>query len=121
VSKLEGEGGEDGSKVAPVIEVPRAEETGPQLPVRKTHLCERLSDGRLPCPGETVEPEHSLVLFILRPLFELEEDTSPRPLHASLSVATEVPGVRDVTHAVQKGEVCSILLAGYYAWVDFFG
>ena len=115
MSELEGEGGEDRPEVAPVVEVPRTKETGTQFPVRKTHLCERLSDGRLPCPGETVEPEHSFIPLIFGPLFELQEDFSPRPLHASLSVSTEVSGVSYVIHAVETVELRSILLANYYA------
>jgi len=65
VSELEGEGGEDGPKVAPVVEIPRTEEARPELPVRKAHLRKCMGDGRLPGPGETVEPEHPFVLLIV--------------------------------------------------------
>jgi hypothetical protein len=47
-------------------------------------------------------------------LFELEEDVSPGSLHASLPVPAEVPSASDMTHAVEKGEVRSLLFAGYY-------
>jgi len=65
VSELEGEGREDGSKVAPVVEIPGTEETRPELPVSEAHFRKRLSDGRLPGPGEAVEPEHALVSLVV--------------------------------------------------------
>ena len=114
MSELEGEGGEDGSKVAPGFEIPRTEETGPELLIRKAHLCKRLGDGRLPCPGKAVEPEHPFGLIVPGPLFEVGEDISPGPLHAPLSVSTEVPGVSDVANPLEKVKVRSILFADYY-------
>jgi len=65
VSELEGEGGEDGSKVAPVVEIPGTEETRPELPVSEAHFRKRLGDGRLPGPGQAVEPEHALVSLVV--------------------------------------------------------
>ena len=117
MSELEGEGREDCPKVAPVVEISGTEEARPELSVRKAHLRKSLCDGRLPSPGEAVEPEHALVLFIVQPVFELEEDISPGPLHAPLIVSTEIPGVSDVTHTVEKGEVRPLLFSGYYAWM----
>ena len=116
MGELEGDGGEDGPKVAPVVEIPRTKEAGPQIPVRETHLRERLSDRRLPRPGKAVEPEYTLVFFIPRPLLELEQDLSPRPLHAPLSVSAEVPSLRNVTNPVKNPKVRSVLLADYYQW-----
>ena len=118
MGELEGEGREDGPKVAPVVGVPRTEEAGSQLPIRETRLCERLGDGRLPRPREAVEPEHPFVPFIPRPLFELEKDLSPSPLHTSLPVSAEVPGVGNVIQATEAGQLSFILLANYYGWVD---
>jgi hypothetical protein len=60
IGELEGEGGEDVLNVAPVLEISRAEETRPELSIRITGLGERLGDGRLPGPRETVEPEKAL-------------------------------------------------------------
>ena len=114
MSELEGEGREDGSKVAPGFEIPRAEETGPELLIRKTHLCKRLGDGRLPCPGKAVEPEHPFGLIVPGPLFEVGEDISPGPLHAPLPVSTEVSSVGNMANAFEKVEVRSILFPDYY-------
>ena len=113
MSELEGEGGEDGSKVAPVFEIPRTEETGPELLIRKAHLCKRLGDGRLPCPGKAVEPEHAFGLFVPGPLLEVGEDISPGSFHAPLSFSTEIPGVSDMTNPLEKVMVRSILFPDY--------
>ena len=121
MSELEGEGGEDRPKVSPGFEIPRTEETGPELPICKTHLCERLGDGRLPCPSEAVEPEHAFGLFVPGPLFEVGEDISPGPLHAPLSFSTEVPGVSDMANPLDKVKVRSILFADYYELADSQG
>jgi len=118
VSELEGEGGEDGPKIAPVVEISGTEEARPEFPVRKADLRKRLGDGRLSGPCEAVEPKHALVLLIVQPAFELEEDVSPGPLHASLPDPTEVSGVSDVTHAVEKGEVRPLLFSGYCVWTS---
>jgi hypothetical protein len=60
VCELEGEGGENILDVSPVLEISRTEETRAELPVREAGLSERLGDGRLPGPRETVQPEHTL-------------------------------------------------------------
>ena len=59
VSGLEGEGGEGGSKVVLVVEIPRTEKARLGVPIRRIHLPKRPSDSRLPSPGETIEPEHA--------------------------------------------------------------
>ena len=88
MSELEGEGGDDGAKVAPVIEITRTEETRSELPVRETRLGERLGDSGFPGSGESVEPEDPFIFFVVQPAFDLEEDIPPSSLHASLSIPT---------------------------------
>ena len=107
MSELEREGGEDRPNATPVVEVPRTEKTGPQLPIRKRPLCKRLCDRQFPRPSQTVEPEHPFILFIVQPAAEMGADISPSTLHASFPITTEIPSVRDVIHAIQKGEVRS--------------
>lgn len=114
VSELECKGGKDRPKVAPVFKIPRTKKAGPKFCIRKAHLRKRLGDGRLPCPCETAEPEHPFILFIVQPGFELGEEISPGTLHAPLSVPAEVPSVGYVIHAVEKSEVRSLLIIGYY-------
>ena len=64
VSELEGEGGEDVLDISPGLEISRAEETRPELPVREASLSKCLGDGRLAGPRETIQPENTLVCFI---------------------------------------------------------
>jgi hypothetical protein len=45
VGELEGECREDHLKIAPVLEIPRAEKAGPELSVREARLGECLGDG----------------------------------------------------------------------------
>jgi len=112
VGELEGESGEDGSEVAPVVEVSRTEEARPELPVGKAHLRKCLGDGGLAGPGEAVEPEYALVLLIVQPGFELGEDIPPGPFHASLSVSAEVAGVWGMIHPLEKVEARPFLFSG---------
>ena len=54
------------------------------------------------------------ILFIIDPAFKPGEDVSPRPLHASISVPTEVSCVGRVLHPVEQDEVRSLLVSGHY-------
>jgi len=71
-------------------------------------------DGRLPGPGDSVEPEHVFVFLVVSPAFKLGEDVSPGPLRAPLPIPAEIPGVWSMIHPPEKCEVCVALLAGYY-------
>ena len=64
--------------------------------------------------GQTVEPEHVLIFFVA-PGFKLGEDISPGPLHASLSVSTEVSRVGSVRHPVETREGHTLLQSSYNA------
>ena len=111
MSELEGEGGEDGAEVAPVIEIARTKKARSELPVREARLGKRLGDGGFPGSGEAVKPEHAFVFVIIQPAFDLEEDISSSPLHASLSIPTQVSSVGGVIHPSEKGKVRSLLLS----------
>ena len=118
MSELEGEGREDEPKVAPIVEIPGTEEARPELAVRKTDIRKRLGDSRFPGPGESVEPEHPFVLFIVRPVIKLGEDISPGPRHASFSIPTAVSSVCSMAHSLKKGKIRSVLFACYYTWAN---
>ena len=111
MSKLEGEGGEDGAEVAPVIEIAGTKEACSELPVREARLGESLGDGGFSCSGEAVEPEDSFIFFIIQPAFDVGEDISPSPLHAPSSISAQISGVRGMIHPSQEGKVCSLLLS----------
>jgi len=54
--ELDGQGGEYGVEVAPVLEVSGAEERGTELTICEQPLRDRLCDCALSCPGQSVEP-----------------------------------------------------------------
>jgi len=114
VSELEGEGGENGPEIAPVVEISRTEEARSELPICEAHLRKCLGDSRLPSPGEAVEPEHMFILFVIQPALKLEEDVSPGTLHASLPIPGEMTSVCSMMHPLEKSEARSALFWGYY-------
>ena len=65
VSELEGEGGEDGAEVAPVVEISRTKETRTEPPVCKARFGKRLGNGGFSGSGEAVEPEDPFIFFVV--------------------------------------------------------
>ena len=57
VCELERKGGEDEVQVATVLEVSGAEKGCPKETISEQKLRDGLSDGRLPCSGEAIQPE----------------------------------------------------------------
>ena len=114
VGELEGEGWEYCLEVVPVLEVSRAKEAGSELPVREARIGERLGDGRFPRPGEAIQPEDALILFLRQPLLELEENFLPCPPQAPLHFPRAVAGICCVAHTIEQGEVRRFLFAGQY-------
>ena len=100
VCELERDRREDHLKVAPVLEVSRTKEACAKDSIREASLGKRLSNGRLSGPCKTIEPEHTVVSFVLEPTFELQEDIPPRSLQTPLPVPRMVPGPIDVRHGV---------------------
>jgi len=83
---LERERWEDHLEVTPVLEISRAKETRAKLSIREANLGERLGDGRLSGPCKAIQPEYAVVLFVLQPMFELQENIPSRSPQAPLSV-----------------------------------
>ena len=71
VGKLEGKRWKDHPEIAAVLEVSRAEEAGSEFSIREGCLGECLGYGRLPGPGEAVQPEDTLALLTVQPAFNL--------------------------------------------------
>ena len=103
--ELEGKGWKDFLKIAAVLEVSRAEEAGPEIPVRKHCLGERLGDGRLSSPGQAVQPENTLGPFAREPIFDILQDTFPCSPQTPLPIPTAVSGIYGVVQSLQKDEV----------------
>ena len=100
-------------EVAPVLEISRAKEARAKLSVGEANLGEGLGDGRLPCPCETIQPEHAVVSFILQPSFELEEDVRSSSLQAPLPVPGAIPGHVGGTNVLQKVTIFVSLFASH--------
>ena len=103
--KLEGKGWEDLLKIAAVLGVPRTEETRPKLSVLGACLGEGLGDGRFSGPGQTVEPEDTLVPFFCKPVVNVLEDLRPCSPQTPMSVPTKIFGVRGGMQTIEKGEI----------------
>ena len=73
--ELDSEGGEDEPEVAPIREISRTEERGPELPIREHPLCDRLSDGALPRPSQPIQPVDGRLVEIPGPESDLVQDT----------------------------------------------
>ena len=102
---MEGERWEDFLKIAAVLEVSRTEEAGPEIPVRKHCLGERLGDGRFSSPGQAVQPENPLGPFAHRPVFDILQDTFPRSPQTPLPIPTAVSCIYGVVQSLEKDEV----------------
>ena len=88
--ELDRKGGKDEVEVAPVQEVPRTEEGGSKLTICEHPLCDRLGDGALPCPGQSVQPIDRRFIEIPCPDFDLVQDSSTGSLQTSFAVAMAI-------------------------------
>ena len=114
IGKLECNCWEDCVKTAPILEVPRAEETGTEPSICETHLGKCLGDGRLSRPGEAVQPENTLVSLVCQPTFDLGKNILPRPPQASLPVPGTVSSFCCAAQTVEECEVGRFLFIGHY-------
>ena len=67
VGKLESESGEYEVQVAAILKVSRTKEGCSQETIGEDTFGDGLSDRRLPCPGESVEPENGGFLEVFGP------------------------------------------------------
>jgi len=118
VGKLKGESWEDCFEIDPILEISRAKEARPELSVRKADLGKRLGNGRLPGPRKAIEPEHTAVLFVLQPTFELQEDICPSSPQTPPPVPRTVSGLIGVMQVFQKTAIHIFLFTSYYKMWD---
>jgi len=69
--ELDGKGGKDGVKIAPVLEVSRTEEGGTELPLCEQPLRDCLCDRALSCSRQPVEPVDGGFVEVPRPVLDL--------------------------------------------------
>jgi len=113
MGKLEGESWKYCLEIASVLEISRAEEARTELSICEADLGKCLGDGRLSGPGKAIQPEHTVVSFVLHPTFELQEDIHPSPPKASLIVPGIMPGFIGVTHIFHKTTIHVFLFLSY--------
>ena len=79
-SELNRKGREDEAEVAPIREVPGAEEGRPKFSVRENPLRNRLGDGGLPCSRQPVQPVDGRLVEVPRPALDPVQNGTTRPL-----------------------------------------
>ena len=90
--KLDGEGGEDQVEVAPVLEIPGAEEGGTELSTRERPLRNCLCDGCLPRSGQPIQPVDGRFVEVPSPVFNGIQNSPARPLEAPVAVTMSILG-----------------------------
>ena len=85
--KLDRKGWENELEVAPIQEVPRAEERGSELSICEYPLRDRLRNGALPRPGQPVQPVDAGLTRVLCPEFNSVQDGSARSFEATIALA----------------------------------
>ena len=77
-------------EIAPVLEVPRAEEGGTKQSVREHPLCDRLGDGCLSRSGEPVQPVDRRFVEVAGPKFNLVQDGASCSLETTAAIAMPI-------------------------------
>ena len=91
--ELDGQGWEDGLEVPAVLEVPRAEEGCTQPPICKGPFRDRLRNGALPRPCETVQPVDGGFVEVAGPEFDFVQNCCPCSSETTIPVAMSILGV----------------------------
>ena len=101
VCELESKGGKYEVEVAAVLEVSRTKEGRSQETVSEDTLGDGLSNRRLPCPGESVQPEDGGVVEVFSPRLDVGQDSLARAPEAASAISMLIPGPTSTTAAVQ--------------------
>ena len=101
VCQLKGEGREDEAKVAAIFEVSRTEKGCSQEPIGEDALSDGLSDRRLPCPGEPVQPEDGRLAEVFGPRLDLAQDSLPSASEAASAVPMLVSSPTSTAAVIQ--------------------
>ena len=101
MGELESNGGEDEVQVAAVLKVSRTKEGRSQETVSEDTLGDGLSDRRLPCPGEPVQPEDGGLVEVLSPRLDLAQDSLARTPEAASAISMLISSPTSTAAAVQ--------------------
>jgi len=89
-------------EVAPVLEVSRAEEGGPELSVYEYPLRDGLGDGALPCSGQTIQPVDGRLVEVPRPELDLVQNGSASSLQTTPTASVTVLGILGTPEIVEN-------------------
>ena len=103
--ELDREGGEYRVEVTPIQEVSRLEERGAELSACECPLCDRLRDGTLPRPSQSVQPIDRWPIEIPRPELDRVQDMSADSLEAAFAAAVPIPGCPRAGEVVEDGYI----------------
>ena len=130
--ELDAEGGEYELEVAPVLEVPRAEERGPKLSFCEHPFRDRLCNRTLSGPGQPIQPVDRRLAKVPCPQLNRIQDNSASTLETSITVTVSILGplcteevvqdscigyqrfVSDAIHRERKDLLTWVLLRGYF-------
>ena len=101
VCELERKGGEDETEVATVLEVSGAKKGCPQETISEDTLNDGLSDGRLPRPGEAVQPEDWGCVKVFSPRLDLVQDGFTRSPEATSTISMLISSPMSTAAAVE--------------------
>ena len=88
--ELNSKGGEDKLEIAPVLEVSRAKEGGPEPSLGEHPLCDRPRDRTLSRSGESIQPVDGGQARVARPEFDLVQNRAPGSLETTIVVAVSI-------------------------------
>ena len=104
-------------EVTSVLEVSGTEERGTKLSICKQPLCDRLRDGALSCPGQSVQPVDGRLAEVPRPVFNSVQDGSASSLEATPMVAMSILNSLCATKLVEGGCLsCRRFASGALGW-----
>ena len=101
--ELDSQGGENRLEVPPVLEVSGAKEGGAKPSICKRPLRDRLGDGTLSRPSETVQPVDGGLAEVADPKFDLIQDCYARSPETTIAVAVSIPGLLCTPDTVEGG------------------
>ena len=101
VCELESKGGEDEVQATAVLEVSRTKKGRSQETVGEHALSNCLSDRRLPCPGEPVEPEDGGLIEVFGPRLDLVQDRLACAPEAASAISMLISSPTSTTATIQ--------------------
>ena len=90
-------------EVPPVLEVSGAKEGSTKPSICKRPLRDRLGDGALPRPSETIQPVDGGLVEVADPQFDLIQNCCARSPETTIAVAVSIPSLLCTPDTVEGG------------------